>query len=390
MKHLVLVIDSFGLGALPDAGQYGDTGSNTAGHIGQAVGGAQWPWLKKLGLGNAGQLIGTVIPGCEPMDQPLARFAAFQEQSPGKDTTTGHWELAGLKLSKAFHTFPAEYPSFPAELTAALETATGLKFLGNKAASGTEIIQELGDEHVKTGSPIIYTSSDSVFQIAAHEGVIPREKLYEICKIARKLCDPYQVARVIARPFAGSSGAYERTAGRHDYSIDLPGRVVMQDLQASGVETIGIGKIGDIFNEQGLDRSLPVKGNPACLAAAQEVLAEKSAKPQFIFVNLVDTDMIYGHRRDPQGYHDSVAATDAALAEILSQLGPGDSLSITADHGCDPTFRGSDHTREHVPFLLYGPNLPPGSAGIRASFADAAQTWAALFGVKTTYGKSLL
>lgn len=381
MRAFLLVIDSFGIGALPDAGDYGDTGSNTAVHIGQAVGGARWPRLTRGGLGNVAALLGAELPGVPAQARPEASFGAMKEVSPGKDTTTGHWELAGFQLQTAFPIFPGAYPSFPPELLGRLETVSGLSFIGNKAASGTEIIAELGEEHLATGKPIVYTSGDSVFQIAAHEDVLSQEALYKLCEQARTICDDWTVGRVIARPFRGRPGAFERTSGRHDYSYRLPGDSILDHLRQHGVETISIGKIADIFNHQGIDVSFPDKGNPACLDRTLNLAQSHPTKPQFVFVNLVDTDMIYGHRRDPQGYHDSVASTDAALNAILGALHDDDVLLITADHGCDPTFKGSDHTREHVPLLVFRPGQSGVSLGVRESFADVAQSMAKFFGV---------
>jgi phosphopentomutase len=379
MRAFLLVIDSFGIGALPDAAQYGDVGSNTAVHIARAVGGAKWPLLTRFGLGNAAQLLGEDLKGSPAQKAPEAGFGVMREVSPGKDTTTGHWELSGIQLKKAFPVFPQEYPSFPQELLDRLTKATGYEFLGNKAASGTVIIEELGAEHLATGKPIAYTSGDSVFQIAAHEDVLPLDKLYALCQAARTVCDDWTVGRVIARPFRGKPGAFERTPGRHDYSYRLPGPTILDHLRDAGVETVAVGKISDIFNGQGIDVSHPDKGNPACLDRTMALASEKTAKPRFVFVNLVDTDMIYGHRRDPQGYHDSVADTDRALEGLLPLLAEDDVLLITADHGCDPTFRGSDHTREHVPLLVYRKGKPGKDLGIRTSFSDVAQTLASFF-----------
>lgn len=380
MRAFLLVIDSFGIGALPDAADYGDEGSNTAVHIGQAVGGVRWPQLTKLGLGNASLLLGNELPGAPAQASPSGSFGVMREVSPGKDTTTGHWELAGFQLAQAFPVFPPAYPSFPPELLGRLTALSGHEFLGNKAASGTQIIEELGAEHLATGKPIAYTSGDSVFQIAAHEDVLSLEALYRLCEQAREVCDDWTVGRVIARPFKGRPGAFERTSGRHDYSYRLPGPSILDHLRDAGVETVAVGKISDIFNHQGIDVSHPDKGNPACLDRTLGLVRATGDKPQLVFVNLVDTDMIYGHRREPQGYHDSVADTDRALGDLLPLMRPDDLLILTADHGCDPTFRGSDHTREHVPLVVYRPGRPGQNLGIRTSFADVAQTLASFFG----------
>jgi len=380
MRAFLLVIDSFGIGALPDAAQYGDVGSNTAVHIGQAVGGVRWPQLTRLGLGNAARLLGNDLPGAPVQEAPAASFGVMKEVSPGKDTTTGHWEMAGFQLAEAFPVFPAAYPSFPKELLDRLTAVSGYTFLGNKAASGTEIIEELGAEHLRTGQPIAYTSGDSVFQIAAHEDVLTQDQLYKLCAQARTICDDWTVGRVIARPFRGRPGAFERTSGRHDYSFRLPGPSILDHLRDAGVETVAVGKIADIFNHQGVDRDYPDKGNPACLDRTIALAREASNRPQLVFVNLVDTDMVYGHRRDPQGYHDSVAATDRALDTLLPLMKADDVLILTADHGCDPTYRGSDHTREHVPLVVYQAGRPGRNLGVRNSFADVAQSLAAFFG----------
>ncbi len=379
MDITLLVIDSFGIGAMPDADIYGDLGANTALHICESVPGEKWPVLRSLGLGNVSGILGPDLPGCESVDVPLASYGVMAELSPGKDTTTGHWELAGLVLDKPFPTFPPEYPSFPADLIESFEHRTGRGVLGNYAASGTVIIQDLGDEHMTTGNPIVYTSSDSVFQIAAHEDIISVEELYHICEIARELCDPYQIARVIARPFVGSSGAYVRTERRRDFSMPPVGETILDLLLDSGVETVGIGKIGDIFCEQGIETSYHDKGNTACLARTLGVLKEDSGHDRFVFVNLVDTDMIYGHRRNVGGYLNAVGEIDAALPGLIGAMHDDDVLIISADHGCDPTFAGTDHTREYVPLLWYSPGRLSQNLGIRKQFCDVARTISATF-----------
>ncbi len=381
MRAVVLVIDSFGIGALPDAADYNDAGANTALHICEQVPGENWPVLRKWGLGNASRLLGPDLPGCEAVEQPAASYGVMAEVSPGKDTTTGHWELAGLTLDKAFYVFPQEYPSFPEELLKPFRERTGRGVIGNKAASGTAIINELGDEHRRTGDLICYTSADSVFQIAAHTDVVPLEELYQACEIARELCDPYQIGRVIARPFTGESGNYTRTKERKDFSIALPGESLLDHLQKQGVETVAVGKIGSIFLEKGIDRSYHDPGNPACLERTEKLLAERPAGDQFIFVNLVDTDMVYGHRRDPEGYSRAVGEIDSRLEGFAAVLDEGDLLVITGDHGCDPTHHGSDHTREYVPLLVYQKGAAGENLGIRSSFTDLAQSLAAAMGV---------
>lgn len=381
MRAVIIVIDSFGIGYLPDADRYGDEGANTALHICETVGGARWDTLKKMGLGNASMLLGNNLPGCESVPSPIADYGVMREKSPGKDTTTGHWEIAGLELTRPFTVFPPEYPSFPEKLTEAFIKAVGRGILGNKAASGTAIIEELGEEHIKTGKPIVYTSGDSVFQIAAHEDVIPVEELYEICRAARELCDEYQVGRVIARPFIGKPGSFKRTGGRRDFSIAYDGVSLFDFLKERGINTVGVGKIGDIFGERGINDSYHDKGNPACMARTEELLKEKPEDREFIFVNYVDTDMNYGHRRDPKGYHDAVKAVDEHLSRVIDLLGDDDLLIVTADHGCDPTFRGTDHTREHVPVLSFRKTGGGKSLGTRDQFSDIAASVSAYFGL---------
>jgi phosphopentomutase len=301
-------------------------------------------------------------------------------KSPGKDTTTGHWEIAGIILDRPFETFPPEYPSFPEQLVREFERRTGRMLIGNTAASGTEIIQRLGEEHQKTGALICYTSADSVFQIAAHEDTVPLEELYRACTIARELLDRYRIARVIARPFVGTPGAFTRTKNRKDFSIALPEDGVLEHLRSHGIETVGVGKIGNIFNEQGLDRNYPEKGNPACLAKTRELLEDRPERDTFIFVNLVDTDMVYGHRRDVEGYHTALTEVDRELGEYINLCGADDLLIVTADHGCDPTYRGTDHTREYVPLLVYRKGETGRNLGERDSHADIASSLAAFFG----------
>ncbi|RKX77429.1 MAG: phosphopentomutase [Spirochaetes bacterium] len=406
MRVTVIVIDSFGIGALPDAEKFGDEGANTALHICEQIPGPKWPALRKMGLGNCAKLLGFNLSGCEAVENPSADYGVMAERSPGKDTTTGHWEIAGIVLDKPFRIFPQDYPSFPEELVIAFEQKTGCKMLGNKAASGTVIIEELGNEHIETGYPICYTSADSVFQIAAHEGVIPVDELYRICEAARKLCDRYNVARVIARPFVGKPGGFKRTGARKDFSIALPEKCLMDHLSASGIKTIGVGKIGSLFNEQGLTESYHDSGNPACLERTISLMSSPSSEPEFLFVNLVDTDMLYGHRRDVGGYFQAVNEIDTALSEMIGLVKKGDLLVITADHGCDPAYRGTDHTREYVPLLVYrggrcmesggeATDVKKGSdpestgamrnLGIRESFADVAQSicsWFSLSPIK--------
>ncbi len=388
MKAVVLVIDSFGVGALPDAGKYGDSGANTALSVCSVHPDSKLVNLKKMGLGNCLDLLGTELPGCEKSDEPSASFGVMAEKSPGKDTTTGHWEIAGIILDAPFYVFPKDYPSFPKELIDQLEEKTGRKILGNCAASGIGIIEQLGEEHMKTGSLICYTSADSVFQIAAHEGVIPTSELYEICEMARDLCNQYDVGRVIARPFTGTPEHFTRTKGRKDFSMDPKGESVLDYLKDGDVLTLGVGKIGNIFNEKGLSHSYPEKGNPACIKKLIELLEKPDSDNEtddelksdmFIFVNLVDTDMDYGHRRDPVGYLEAVEKIDSHLPEMISLLDDQDLLIITADHGCDPGFKGFDHTREYIPLLVFRKNKKGRSLGIRDSFSDIAASLSEFF-----------
>ncbi len=382
MRAVVIVIDSFGIGELPDAGAYGDSGANTALGIARSVPGEKWPVLRSMGLGNCSALLGDVLPGCEPVERPSASWGVMREASPGKDTTTGHWELAGIVLKKPFHVFRPEHPSFPRELREAFERETGTRILGDKAASGTSVIEELGAEHLATGDPICYTSADSVFQIAAHEEKVPIEELYRWCGIARRLVDPLQVGRVIARPFVGKPGSFTRTRNRRDFSIALPEASVLDELSKNGVHTAAVGKIGNIFNESGIAESHHDAGNPACLERTLELLRRPSREREFVFVNLVDTDMIYGHRRDAEGYCRAVEEIDASLGKMLPLLGAEDLLVVTADHGCDPTFVGTDHTREHVPLLVFRPGREGRSLGVRSTFADAAASLREFFGLE--------
>jgi phosphopentomutase len=383
MRAIIIVIDSFGIGALEDAENYGDEGSNTTLHICETVNGVKWPNLTKLGLGNASLLLGNELPGCEATNNPLASFGVMNEKSPGKDTTTGHWELAGLELESAFTTFPPEFPSFPKKLLDDFTHVTGKEIIGNIAASGTAIIEELGKEHLDTGKLIVYTSGDSVFQVAAHEDIVPLKELYEICSKARILCDKYYVGRVIARPFVGSPGNFTRTKGRHDYSINYTGETIFDHLQKNNVNTVGVGKIGDIFLEKGINDSYPDKGNDACMKRTEDLLNKPAEKDEFIFVNYVDTDMLYGHRRNPQGYCDEVEKIDKHLGRLINILREDELLIITADHGCDPTFKGTDHTREYVPLLSFQKGANGKDLGIRNQFSDVAASIAKFLNVPT-------
>lgn len=368
----VVVADSVGIGALPDAARYGDEGSNTLGNTAAAVGGLRLPTLQSLGLGN-------ILPlaGVPPAAAPVAAYGRMAEQAPGKDTTTGHWELMGLPLSRPFPVYPQ---GFPPDLIALFEKEIGRKVLGNKVASGTAIIEELGREHLETGSPIVYTSADSVFQVAAHEDVIPVEELYRICSVARRLLSgEHAVGRVIARPFVGKPGSFRRTANRRDFSLPPPGPTVLAKALEAGKRVLGIGKIGDIFAGQGLTAVRHTTCNSEGLAATAEALAE--GKWDLVFTNLVDFDMLFGHRNDIRGYARAVEELDAGLPELLAALGPADVLFLTADHGCDPTTPSTDHSREYVPLLVYGPRVRSQSLGTRDTFADLGATVAESLGV---------
>lgn len=383
MVVTVVVIDSFGLGALPDAAAYGDVGANTIANICRRIPGPKWPELSRLGLGNAAALLGTVLPGCPVAERPTADYGVLGQRSAGKDSTTGHWELAGIVLDQPFAVFPKGPPSFPAKLVQAIETETGVSFIGNVAASGTHIIAELGAEHLRTGCPICYTSVDSVFQIAAHDSVFPRDRLYELCAIARRHCDRYRIARVIARPFTGEVGAFRRTAERRDFSMIPPEPNLLSRLQNAGCTTVGIGKIGDMFADRGLDFNFKDSSNRDCLSRTEEVLIDRGAgtEPTFLFVNLVETDMYFGHRRDVRGYFEAVQEIDAFLPRLTALVAPGDALIITADHGCDPTFPGSDHTREYVPFLSFEPGKVGESLGVGEGHTAIADVVLRRFGL---------
>ncbi len=376
-KVLLIVLDSVGAGELPDAHLYGDEGANTLGHTVLAAG-LRLPQLEKLGIG--------AIPTAHlPLDVNARGLSArLAEKSPGKDTTTGHWEMAGVRLNQAFPTFPE---GFPADFIARFEEAIGTKTMGNYPASGTAIIKELGEEHIRTGYPIVYTSADSVFQIAAHEEVIPLERLYEICQIARDmLTGELAVGRVIARPFIGTPDkGFTRTGSRKDFSLLPPSNTILDDLKQAGYDVLGVGKIEDIFAHRGLTESNHASGNAACIEAALEYLGQPFEG--LLFVNLVDFDMLHGHRRDPEAYAKALKDFDDALPRFLEKLGEEDLLIITADHGCDPTFKGTDHTREYAPLLAWRPGLSGQShLGDRDSFSDIAATISDFFGLKERYG----
>lgn len=381
IKRVTLIIlDSVGIGELPDAAQYGDAGSNTLANVAKAVGGLNLPHLGSLGLGNIHPLTG--VPA---VALPQGAYGKMAEKSPGKDTTTGHWEMAGIILDKPFRTYPE---GFPADLIEEFEQRIGRRCLGNVVASGTQIIEELGAQHMATGYPIVYTSADSVFQVAAHEEVIPLEELYRICQIARELLDgEHKVGRVIARPFVGQPGAFQRTANRHDYAVPPPEPNILTELQRAGVKTMGVGKIFDIFAGVGISESKKTKDNMDGVDKTLEFM--RNSQQGLIFANLVEYDSHYGHRNDPVGYAKALEAFDRRLPEIMAALGPDEVLIITADHGCDPTTVSTDHSREYVPLLVYGQPVKQGvNLGVRASFSDIAATLADFFGLPFGVGSS--
>ena len=378
-----IVLDSVGIGELPDAAEYGDAGRNTLGHIARSRP-LRLPNLVRLGLANIAPLEHLVPPAA-----PEACFGKGATHSPGKDTTTGHWEMAGIWLPQAF---PVYKNGFPRELIEQFERAIGRKTLGNKPASGTEIIKELGEEHVRTGYPIVYTSGDSVFQIAAHEDVIPIAELYRMCEIARKMLDgPHRVGRVIARPFTGSAGNFRRTERRHDYAVEPPRPMLLDVLAERGVPVFGVGKIHDIYNGRGVDHYITTKNNADGMEKLHVALARQGRG--LIFCNLVDFDMLYGHRKDVEGFARSLEEFDSLLGPFLAALRPRDLLLITADHGCDPdpAWPTTDHSREYVPILAFSPGGRHGVAlGTRDTLADMGQTVAENFGGLIPHGTSFL
>jgi len=378
-----IVLDSVGIGALPDAADYDDVGRNTLGHIAKSRPLAL-PNLVSLGLANIAPL-----DHLTPSAGPMGCYGKGATHSPGKDTTTGHWEMAGIWLPQAF---PVYKHGFPRELIESFERAIGRKTIGNKPASGTEIIKELGEEHVRTGFPIVYTSGDSVFQIAAHEDVIPIAELYRMCEIARKMLDgPNKVGRVIARPFTGTPGNFRRTERRHDYAVEPPRPMLMDLLVERKVPIFGIGKIHDIYNGRGVDRYVTTKNNADGMQKLHATLAEQ--KSGLIFANLVDFDMLYGHRKDVEGFAKSLEEFDALLAPLLKAMARRDLLMITADHGCDPdpAWPTTDHSREYVPIITYSSEGKRGvNLGIRDTLADMGQTIAQNFGGVIPHGKSFL
>lgn len=372
-RAIVVVLDGVGAGANPDASAYGDDGASSLEHCAQAIGGLELPNLGSIGLGNITPILGT-----PPTTEAQGSYGRMASAAAGKDSTTGHWEMMGIVLQKPLPTFPH---GFPDELVATFEQRIGRKTLGNKVASGTEIIQELGEEHVRTGFPLLYTSADSVFQVAAHQDIIPLADLYHMCEIARNmLTGDYAVGRVIARPFVGKPGAFKRTEHRRDFSLAPLGTTLLDLLQEAGKEVIGLGKIEDLFAGRGLTQRDHTETNRDGMAATLRWLDRDFTG--LLFVNLVEFDMLWGHRRDSQGYAQALRDVDTWFAQVQRMLRPGDALFFTADHGVDPTYRGTDHTRECVPLLTYGQQIRANvNLGTRATFADLGQTLAAAFGV---------
>jgi phosphopentomutase len=372
MRAVLIVLDGLGVGALPDAAAYGDAGADTLAHIAHSVGGLVLPHLTDWGLGALGPIEGVPL-----VSAPKGAVGRMAERSAGKDTTTGHWEMMGLVTEVPFPTYPQ---GFPPEVIGRFEAAIGQKVLGNCTASGTEIIQRLGEEHLRTGAPIVYTSADSVFQIAAHESVIPPAQLCDLCRIARKILEPpHHVGRVIARPFTGRPGAFIRTERRRDFSYPPHGKTLLDHLTADGIAVVGIGKIEDLFAQRGVGWSVHTRNNMD--GVDRTLAAIEKMKHGLIFTNLVDFDMLYGHRNDAEGYARALAEFDARIPELTAQLRDEDLLVITSDHGNDPTTPGTDHTREHVPLLVYGKRVRPVPLGVRSTFADLGQTLAEFFKV---------
>ena len=395
-RAFILLLDSLGLGATPDAATFGDAGANTLGHIAawaaSTGAGLQLPNLEALGLGAAAQLATGQWPqGFDRRTGFGAAYGAARERSTGKDTQSGHWEIAGLPVDFDWGYFAREIPAFPQQLTDALQARSAVPgFLGNCHASGTEIINRLGDEHVASGKPILYTSADSVFQIAAHEQHFGLERLYALSEAAFELVRPYHIGRVIARPFLGEKGQYRRTANRHDYAVTPPKATLLDHVQDGGGEVLALGKVGDIFAQQGVSRVLKGKDNMSLFDALLQVSSE-ATPGSLSFVNFVDFDQLFGHSRDVAGYAAALRAFDARLPEFVAKLQVGDLAVITADHGCDPTWRGSDHTREHIPMLFFGPGLQPRSLGVSRTFSDIGQTLASHLGTAPLgHGQNLL
>lgn len=382
-RAILIVLDSVGIGEMPDAELYGDKGSNTLGNIAKKIGGMDIPNLEALGLGNIAPLEGVKV-----QETPLGAYGKAAELSVGKDTVTGHWEMSGVILKEPLKTFP---DGFSEEIIKTFEEKIGRKTIGNVVASGTQIIEELGEEHMKTGFPIIYTSADSVFQIAAHEEIIPLEELYRYCQIARDmLVGEWQVGRVIARPFLGTPGNFKRTSNRKDYALDPFNKTILEYIKEDGKNVMCVGKIEDVFNKIGVTHAVHTKNNMEGVEEILNYMAEPL--PGLIWANLVDFDMMFGHRNDYVGYYNAIKEFDVRLPEILTKLDDEDILIITADHGCDPTTNSTDHSREYIPLLIYGKNVKPGSTvGIRETFSDIGKTILDYLDIPNTlYGESFL
>ncbi|MBV7275081.1 phosphopentomutase [Clostridiaceae bacterium UIB06] len=382
VKRVVLIVlDSVGIGELPDALNYGDVGSDTLGNITKAVGDLSLPNMENMGLGNI-----TGAKNIKTVESPIGSFGKCAELSIGKDTVTGHWEIAGVILREPLNTYPE---GFPNDIINEFETKIGRKIIGNKVASGTEIIKELGEEHIKTGCPIVYTSADSVFQIAAHEEIIPLEELYNMCKIAREmLVGEKTVGRIIARPFVGKDGQFVRTSNRKDFALDPFNKTMLDFVKENNLSVMAVGKIEDIYNKKGITDAVHIKNNMDGVDKTLEYM--KKEKEGLIFTNLVDFDMLYGHRNDVQGYANALREVDRRLSEITSLMKKDDVLILTADHGCDPTTESTDHSREYIPLLVYGEDIKKGvNIGIRNSFSDIGKTILDLLNIENDlYGES--
>ncbi|MBO6281416.1 MAG: phosphopentomutase [Alphaproteobacteria bacterium] len=394
-KVIILMLDSFGVGGAPDAEQYGDKGTNTLGHIVQTMNGLNIPNMQALGLTNVGREAGgeNIATHCESALISLGyKYGHAKEISKGKDTSSGHWEMAGTPVLFDWGYFPPEYPSFPPELISEICKKGGIEgILGNVAASGTAILDELGEEHIKTGKPIFYTSADSVLQIACHEQYFGLDRLYKLCEVAFESVKPYNIARIIARPFIGErKGEFTRTKNRHDYSVTPPETTVLNKASTAGHKVIAIGKIKDIYAGSGIDEAYKAAGLPELWNVTLKAV-QQADKGSLIFTNFVDFDMVYGHRRDVKGYAAGLEYFDSRLPELFKLLDDDDIVFITADHGCDPTYKGTDHTREQVPVIMFGKNVKTENIGQRETYADIAQTICAYYGLEPMkYGKSFL
>ena len=381
-RAILIVLDGVGVGELPDAADYGDVGCATLQHVAQKTGGLSLPNLQQMGLGNI-----VSLEGVPPIPRPVGAWGRMAQLSAGKDSVVGHWELTGVVQDKPFATFPE---GFPPEVITSFTELTGFPVLGNVSASGTEILMRLGEQHLQTGHPIIYTSVDSVLQIAAHEDVIPPEKLYDLCRVAEQIVAPFHVCRVIARPFNGTcAGDFKRTSKRHDFPCPPPSPTLLDRMQEAGVATCGVGKISDLFAGHGLEHSLSTSGNAEGMSKTIDAL--NIVKRGLVFTNLVDYDMLYGHRCDVQGFARALEDFDLWLPQLKKAMQSDDLLLITADHGCDPVMPGTDHTREYVPLLAWSPGMLRGcELGLRESFADVAATLGDLFAIDLECGKSFM